>query len=425
MKYRQRVVVTGLGVVAPGAKNTAQFLKVLQSGNSPIEQVLESEEKGLGCCVGGIAEFDREILGEYYDYFGFEKASSFVQLACAAGLEAWKNAHLPIPEFKSNTVDYDTGIIIGAGLGAVDFVASRVAPAVDSGRNIKMGSSAVAMTMLSGPAAFLSAMLATGNVHYGNSNACCTGTDAILEGYHKIKLGTAKRMLVGGVEGYSPYLWAMFDTMRALNRKHNDSPQKASRPMSETARGFVPSSGAGVLMLESLESALARDAPIYAELLGGHANCGGQRNGGSMTFPNSEAVIRCIEKALEVSDIRNHQIDLISGHLTATKADPLEVANWRKVFDEKFPMINSPKSIFGHCLGGAGGVESVAVALQLHHGFIHPSINCEDVHPEIESLIPVSSIPMNKIEKTDLKYTIKASFGFGDVNTCLVFKKWD
>jgi len=183
--------------------------------------------------------------------------------------------------------------------------------------------------------------------------------------------------------------------------------------------------GAGVLLLESLESARERGATVHAELLGAAVNCGGHRGGGSMTAPNPESVRRCIRAALDDAGIGPGDVGAINGHLTATSADPREVAAWAAALDAapaKLPPITSTKSMIGHALGAAGAIESVASVLMLEGGFVHPSINCEDVHPEIEPY--AASIPHDQLETPDLDVVIKAGFGFGDVNACVVFRKW-
>ena len=192
-----------------------------------------------------------------------------------------------------------------------------------------MGSRVVEQTMNSGVTSYISGRLGLGNKVITNSSACATGTQAILMGYEYIKHGYAKRMVVGSTEHVDPYVFGAFDSMRVLSRKFNDQPEQASRPMSATAGGFVPGSGAAALVLEDLDYALARGAKIYAEVLGGSSNSGGQRGGGSMTAPTPAGVIRCIEEAITIIGGRHaNQIDLISGHLTATMADRLEIQNW-------------------------------------------------------------------------------------------------
>jgi 3-oxoacyl-(acyl-carrier-protein) synthase len=246
-------------------------------------------------------------------------------------------------------------------------------------------------------------------------------------GYEYITHGMARRMLVGSTEHVDPYIFGAFDSMRVLSRKFNDTPSRASRPMSATAGGFIPGSGAGALILEDLEYALARGAHIYAEVLGGANNSGGQRNGGSMTAPNNEGVKKCIESAIENANIDPRNIDLVSGHLTATMADLTEVQNWvaaLKSADGNFPLINSTKSMIGHCLSAAGSIECVGVALQIYHQFVHPNINLEDPNPGIVDLVGTDVLPTTCIKK-EINLVAKANFGFGDVNTCLIFSKFD
>ena len=245
--------------------------------------------------------------------------------------------------------------------------------------------------------------------------------------YERIKSGQAKRIVAGSTSDSGPYIWGGFDAMRVCTFKHNNSPEQGSRPMSATASGFVPGSGAGAMLIEDLETALARGARIYAEILGGNINSGGQRGLGTMTAPNPIAVQKCIKDAVANAGITAKEIDAINGHLTATSKDSLEIQNWSEALgrkDSDFPFINSLKSMVGHCLSGAGSIESVASVLQLHHGFIFPNINCDDLHPEITAIIAESKIPRKIIER-DIKIVAKASFGFGDVNGCVIFKKFE
>jgi len=176
----------------------------------------------------------------------------------------------------------ETGIVFGAGQSGAEKYREAIYK-VDEGDVRRLGSTVVIQTMASGPSAFLSGILGVGNQVTANSSACTTGTEAVMMGYERILLGKAERMLVGSCSDHGPYVWGGFDAMRVLASKSNDTPASASRPMSATASGFVAGSGAGALMLESLESAEKRGATIYAEVLGGAINAGGQREGGTMT----------------------------------------------------------------------------------------------------------------------------------------------
>ena len=232
--------------------------------------------------------------------------------------------------------------------------------------------------------------------------------------------------MAGSTSDSGPYIWGGFDAMKVCTFKHNHEPENGSRPMSASASGFVPGSGAGAFVLEDLESALARGARIYAEILGGNINSGGQRGLGTMTAPNPIAVQKCIENAIKNAGISPDEVDTINGHLTATSKDCLEIENWLKALNRSganFPFINSLKSMVGHCLSAAGSIESVASVLQIHHDFIFPNINCEDLNTNITEIIDATKIPQKLIQQP-INIVAKASFGFGDVNGCVIFKKF-
>ena len=257
----------------------------------------------------------------------------------------------------------------------MDTIAERVVPLTDAGKVRRLGSRAVEQAMASGTSARVAGLLGLGNQVTTNSSACSTGTEATLLGASRIRQGLAERMLCGGSEGASPHIWAGFDAMRVLMRGANDAPEQASRPMSASAGGFVPGAGAGVLVLESLDSARARGARIHAELLGGALNCGGHRGGGSMTAPNPQGVVRCIRAALGDAGIEPDAVDAINAHLTATGADAREVEAWAAALErppDRFPVLTATKSMIGHTLGAAGAIECVASVLMLDGGLRAP-----------------------------------------------------
>lgn len=421
---KNRVVITGIGVVAPNGVGVADFTKAIKAGTSGITFHQSLKDKGFSCCIGGIPTVSEEKKATYLSPLqlrGFNSTS--ILYGCMAGIDAWKDAGFKVDE--NSDLDHDSGLIFGTGTSGIEKFREAIYK-IDDQKVRRLGSTSVVQTMASGISAYLGGLLGLGNQVTTNSSACTTGTEALLMGFERIKNGKAKRMLVGSSSDSSLYTWGGFDAMRVMSYKHNDSPEKGSRPMSETAAGFVPGSGAGALVLESLESALERKATIYAEVLGGDINSGGQRNGGTLTAPNSEAVQRCITNALADAQISSNEIDLINGHLTATSKDALEIENWTKALQRKgtqFPYINSLKSMVGHCLAAAGAIESVASVIQLKEQFMFPNINCEDIHPEISALIAREKVPQKTIEKK-INIIAKASFGFGDVNACVIFKKY-
>lgn len=422
----RRVVVTGLGVIAPNANGTADFELALRKGRSGVRANAAMAEHGFRSRVAGVPEGIDALAEAAFGEDELLAMNSSHRLAALVALEAHADAGFARPEPGDDAVDWDTGAILGTGIGGMDTIATLVVPQVDAGKVRRLGGTAVERVMASGISARVSGLLALGNQVTTNSSACSTGSEALFMGLERIRSGHAERMLCGGAEGISHHIWAGFDAMRVLAKDWNDRPEAASRPMSASAGGFVPAAGAAALLLESLDSARARGARIHAELAGGFVNCGGHRGGGSMTAPNPKAVRRCIRGALDDAGVPPGAVDAINGHLTATQADPREVAAWAAALERApgaLPPITATKSMIGHGLGAAGAIEAVASVLMVEKGFVHPSLNCEDVHPEIAP--HADAIPHELRLLPELRTVVKAGFGFGDVNACLVFRRWD
>ena len=420
----KRVVITGLGVVAPNGVGLDAFTHAIKNGISGIKHDSELERLQFSCQIAGKPKISTELATQYFTELELRNFnSSGILYGVIAGIDAWKDAGLSM-KIKDEP-DWDSGTIFGTGTSGIDKFRESIYK-IDDFQTRKLGSTAVAQTMNSGISAYLGGKLGLGNQVTTNSSACTTGTESILMAFERIKSGQAKRILAGSTSDSGPYIWGGFDAMKVCTFKHNETPEKGSRPMSASASGFVPGSGAGAILLEDLHTALERGAIIYGEVLGGNINSGGQRGLGTMTAPNPIAVQKCIKSALANSKITANEIDAINGHLTATSKDSLEIQNWSEALGRKgidFPYINSLKSIVGHCLSAAGSIECVASILQLHHGFIFPNSNCEDLHTEITTIIDTSRIPQQLIKK-EVNIVAKASFGFGDVNGCVIFKKY-
>ncbi|MCJ8210506.1 beta-ketoacyl-[acyl-carrier-protein] synthase family protein [Mucilaginibacter sp. RS28] len=419
----RRVVITGMGVVSPNGIGLPAFLNALQNGTSGIKFMPLYEELKFSCHVAGMPDFVWDELRDYISEVSFYglKARG-VAYGIRAALDAWDDAG---HQRETDEPHWDTGCIFGNSIADTEAMKNVIAK-VDHKEAKKLGSRVVEQAMNSGVTSYITGRLGLANKSITNSAACATGTQSILMGYEYIKHGYATRMLVGSTEHVDTYVFGAFDSMRVLSRKYNDQPEKASRPMSATAAGFVPGSGAAAFVLEDLEYALARGARIYAEILGGATNSGGQRGGGSMTAPNPTGVTRCIVDAVKAAGIDPLQVDTVSGHLTATLADKLELQNWMTGLNrtkENFPLTNSLKSMIGHSLSAAGSIESVASVLQIVHGFVHPNINLEDPNPEIIELVGEKSLPTSMVKK-EINIAAKANFGFGDVNACLIFAKF-
>ena len=419
-----RVVVTGLGVAAPNGVGIPAFTDAIKAGISGIWHDPELAALQFSCQIAGRPEVTEILQLQYLDALELRNFNSNgILYGLIAGIDAWKDAQLPVG--AELAPDWDSGTIFGAGSAGVDKLREAIYK-VDALQVRRLGSTAVPQTMASGISAWLGGKLALANQVSTNSSACATGAESVLMAYERIRNGHAKRMLAGSTSDAGPYIWGGFDALKVCTFKHNDHPAAGSRPMSASASGFVPGSGAGALVLESLDSALERGAPIYAEVLGGHINAGAQRGDGSMTAPNSAAVQRCIREAIKAAGVEPEEIDAINGHLTATGKDALEIENWSTALGRRgkdFPYINALKCMIGHCLSASGSIELVAAVLQLYKGFLFPNINCEDLHPDIAAIIDPEKIPQQLVYK-ELNLIAKASFGFGDVNACVILKKY-
>jgi len=422
----KRVVVTGMGIVSPNGIGIPAFLHAIQNGVSGIKFMPRYQELNFSCQVAGMPAFDWESLKtkNYISEVVFHGLKGTnIGYGLAAAMDAWADSGM---DYETDEPRWETGCVFGNSIADTEAMKNVIAK-VDNKEARKLGSRVVEQAMNSGVTSYISGRLGLGNKVVTNSSACATGTQAILMGYEYIKDGYAKRMLVGSTEHVDTYVYGAFDSMRVLSRKFNDTPEKASRPMSITAGGFVPGSGSGALVLEDLDFALERGAHIYAEVLGGSSNSGGQRLGGTMTAANSTGVVRCITEAMAMAGIGPDQIDLISGHLTATNADKQEIQNWITALGrggDDFPLTNSLKSMIGHSLSAAGSIETVASILQIVHGFVHPNINFEDPNPEIANLVSLEKLPVKMIKK-EVNIAAKANFGFGDVNSCLILSKYN
>ena len=416
----RRVVITGLGVVACNGIGVHDFCHALRDGKSGVRFHQKLQDFKLTCQVAGYPSVDEDYVKARFTPQRIRDMNGIMTFGGLAAQECWLDAGLPL---KTDETFWDSGAIIGSGIAGVDTIAERLVPMTRDGQSRRLGTAIPEQVMCSNVSAFVGGLLGLGNHVYSNSSACATGTEALIECYRHIAAGRAERMLAGGAECDSAFIASGFDAMRVTARKGNDEPEKASRPMSATASGFVPGAGAGALMLESLESAQARGARIYAEVVGGHVNSGGQRNGGTMTAANPEGIRRCIRAAVDESGLMpGRDINYINAHLTATGADHKEVDRLRETLglpEEQFPWINSTKSMIGHTLGASGAIECVATVIQLYEGFVHRALNSEDVHPLIAPI--ERSIPRETVH-TPLRAALKTSFGFGDVNACVVFR---
>jgi len=416
----QRVVITGIGVVAPNAIGVERFYKALRDTKSGIRYFQELADLNFNCRIGGKPELSQQLMDDNFtrtEQKGL--TASGIHYGVIAGLEAYKNAGLELTDSR----DPKLGICFGTGILGVDKFREAI-QRIDAGDVRRLGSTSVIQTMASGISAFLNQKLHAGNQVTTNSSACITGTEALIQGYERIKSRKAQQMLVGSCSDHGPYVWGGFDAMRILEYRYNSQPELAAAPFSDRAKGFVPSSGSGALLLESMESAEKRNAPILAEIIGTSINSGGMTGDGSMTAANSAAVIECIQNSIKAAEIPPSEINLVNGHFTGTKGDVKEAENWQKALDlkaDKMPYFNSTKGMIGHALAASGSIELVASVLQMQHDLVHGNLNANPFCEKLARCIPADKISEKSI-KHNINYLAKASFGFGDVNACVVLK---
>lgn len=437
----RRVVITGLGAVAPNGVSIPEFLCSLREGRSGILHFPELREYSFLCQLGGKPPLDDDWVQSFQDHFNIVKLRSLgILYGCIAGVEAWQDAGLSILDTKSAFPDWDAGCIFGSNTNGLEAIQQAIL-LTDQGNLKKIGGRAAQQAMNSGISAYLGGILGLGNQVTTNSSTCNTGTESILDAYSRIRFGLAERMLAGSSEGSSHHIWAAYDAMlfddsifsprqgssHVMAHGYSSSPKEASRPLSKQASGFVPGSGAGALVLESLGSAQRRGAKIYAEIVGGCINSGAGSMRGKLVNNCEVSMKHCIQHSVASAGIEPSRIGLISGHLTGIPVlDLAEVKAWSAGLSlgGKFPPINSTKSMTGHCFGASGSIEVVASVLQLYHDFVHPSLNAAEMQSEIRDLVGDTSVSVSAVSPIKTDYLIKGSFGFGGSNSCIVLKRW-
>ena len=401
----KRVVVTGMGIVSCLGDNQEAVLESLQNGRSGIRTQSDYVEIGMRSQIAGYSDVDTadHIDRKVRRFMGDSAAYAYIAMA-----EAVKQSGLT-EDMISNP---RTGIVVGSGGGAPAVQTESLDKMRASGVK-KIGPYTVPKTMCSTTSACLATPFKIKGVNYTMSSACATSAHCIGHAMELIQMGKQDVVFAGGGEEESWSLSMMFDAMGALSTKYNEAPETASRPFDVDRDGFVIAGGGGMLVIESLDHALARGANILAELVG----YGATSDGFDMVAPSGEGAIRCMEQALSTVD---GDVDYVNAHGTSTPVgDAKELNAIKTVFKDKVPKVSSTKSMSGHSLGAAGVHEAVYTLLMLNHGFIAPTINTKNLDPAAEGV----PIVLDK-EITDLNIVMSNSFGFGGTNATLVFKRY-
>jgi len=403
----RRVVITGLGIVSCIGNSRDEVTASLRAGRSGIRYQPEYEEVGLRSLVAGSCDIDLQdhIPRKSLRFMGDAAAYSYIAMD-----QAIADAALDYDSISSPRV----GLIAGSGGASTANIVSATETLRSRGVR-KIGPYGVTRTMGSTVSACLATPFRIKGLNYSITSACATSAHCIGAAMEQIQLGKQDLIFAGGGEEEHWSLTQLFDGMGALSTKYNDTPEQASRPYDASRDGFVIAGGGGMVVVESLEHAQARGAPILAELVG----FGATSDGYDMVAPSGEGAARCMRQALE--DVEG-PVDYINTHGTSTPAgDITELEATREVFGDSMPPMSSTKSLTGHSLGATGVQEVIYSLLMMEQGFISPSINIEQLDPEAGD-VPIVTETREGVKLTTV---LTNSFGFGGTNATLALRRFD
>lgn len=407
---KRRVVITGLGVLSCLGSDPDLFYKNLLAGKSGIGPITHFPcEEFSTRFAGYIHDFDP---GEYIDRKQARRVDRCIAFALVAAKKALEHAKIPLS--KENGIDPTrAGVIIGSGIGGMNTFYDNCAALLEKGPK-RVSPFLIPYILTDMSSGLLAQDMGFMGPNYSVSSACATSNHAIIAALRHIQYGEADLMVCGGVEApISPIGLGGFCAVKALSER-NDDPQGASRPWDKGRDGFVMGEGAGILVLESYEHAVQRGATILAEVLGGAATCDAHHM--TEPRPDGKGVALCMHNALNNAGVREDQIGYINAHATSTPlGDMAEIGAILQVIKKPEKVaISATKSMVGHSLGAAGGIEAVATVQALTTGLIHPTINLSDPE-ELPFIVPTEAL------KLSVDYAISNSFGFGGHNACVVF----
>jgi 3-oxoacyl-[acyl-carrier-protein] synthase II len=409
----RRVVVTGLGLVTPLGTGVEKTWNALCAGESGIRRISRFDPTGYDAQIAGeVTDFDPACFIEKKE---IKKMDTFIHYAVGAAQLAVEDAGLKVAPEEATKV----GVYIGSGIGGLGSIEHYHDVLKEKGPG-RVSPFFIPMTIINLASGQVAIRIGAKGPNACAVTACATGNHCIGDAYRLIQRGDADVMVAGGAEAaVTPLGVAGFASAKALSFR-NDEPTRASRPFDKDRDGFVLGEGAGVVVIEELEHARRRGARIYGEVAGYGMNSDAYH----ITAPpeGGEGAVRCMELALKDAGIGKEQIGYINAHGTSTMADAIETHAIKTVFGERaygIP-VSSTKSMTGHLLGAAGGIEAVFSILALFHGILPPTINLETPDPACD----LDYVP-NKARPAAIKAALSNSFGFGGVNACLIFKRVD
>ena len=401
----RRVAITGLGIVSSIGSDADEVTRSLRDARSGIVAAPKYAELGFRCQVHADPAIDWEARVD-------RRAARFLASGTAYAHIAMEQAIADSGLDEHEVSNERTGLIIGSGGASTRSIVEAADIARTKGVK-RIGPFAVPKAMSSGPSATLATWFKIRGINYSIASACATSTHCIGSAYEQIQLGKQDVVFAGGCEELDWTLSALFDAMGAMSSRFNDTPAKASRPYDVDRDGFVIAGGAGVVVVEDMERALARGATIHAEIVGYAANSDGH----DMVAPSGEGAARCMRLAM--AGAGNRKIDYLNPHGTGTPVgDQKEMAAVREVFGPAAPLISSTKALTGHSLGAAGAQEAIYSLLMMREGFVAKSANIDTLDPEFEDM----PIVRERIEQ-QLDTVMSNSFGFGGTNGCLVLSR--
>lgn len=414
---KKRVVITGLGAVSPVGKNVSSMWDSVQNGVSGIDQITLFDASDYPVTIAAeVKDFKPEEHG--IEPQESRRMARFTQLMLAASLEAVQDAKLSSEILGGKK----TGIITGNGIGGFDILESSFGKYFKSGFK-RIPPLAMPMFLTNEGAANVSIKLGITGASWTLATACASGTDALGLALDQIRSGRLDVCLSGGAEStITGFSVGAFSGMHALTSKFNDAPKKASRPFDKDRSGFVMGEGAGILVLEELEHAIRRNAPIYAEFIG----YGASSDAYHITSPDPEgkAGALAIRRALEDAEISPEEVQYYNAHGTSTALnDPMESTMIKKIFgDHAYQMkVSSTKSMTGHCIGAAGAIEAIIGIQAMKHSFFPPTINLDN--PDLEGGCDLDYVPHQGVSG-EINCFASGSLGFGGHNGVLIMKKF-
>jgi 3-oxoacyl-[acyl-carrier-protein] synthase II len=411
----RRVVVTGIGVVAPVGVGREDVWSALVKGQSGISRITCFDTSNLKSTIAGLCRgFHPEKLFDEREMSRLDRVS---QLAIAATEMAARDAVLNNGQLDS----YDAGVILGTGFGGQGSI-EEFCGAFFSNERGRRSAIAIPKSMYNASSSNIAIRLKTRGPNITVTTACSSGANAIGQAFHLIRYGHAERVLAGGADApVTPVVMDAWKEMRVLSTR-NDYPERACKPFSANRDGFVLSEGSGMVVLEALESALERGAYIYAEILG----YGATADAAHITFPDPEGEAHAMIRALRDAGVEPEQVDYINAHGTATKLnDASETEAIKRVFGDRAYEIpvSSIKSMLGHSMGASGAIEFIAIVLAIDKKLIPPTINYEEADPQCD-LDYVTEGARAASDRRPLRTAITNSFGFGGNNAVLVAREY-